>query len=93
MAQTNLLAEHHTRGAPRVFVEYSNLCGDWCKEAKRVATTFEIDLDAPQKGAIQRLLTTDLRRQRFCGAVADSRGTDWLSAAYEAPLGLPRMDR
>lgn len=83
----NLLAEQHTRGVPRVFVEYSNLLGDWYKEVKRIATTLEIDLDTAQEGAIEDFLTSDLRRQRYCGPVADLFGADWISVVYEALLG------
>lgn len=47
----NLLAERHTRGIPRVFVDYANLLDDWHREMKRIATTLEIDLDTAEEGA------------------------------------------
>lgn len=88
----NLLAERHTRGMPRVFVDYANLLDDWHREMKRIATTLEIDLDTAEEGAIEEFLTPDLRRQRYCGPVADHFGTDWISAVYEALRGAAQDD-
>lgn len=97
----NLLAERHTRGMPRVFVDYANLLDDWHREMKRIATTLEIDLDTAEESAIEEFLTSDLRRQRYCGPVADHFGTDWISAVYAAlraaaqddPLHVSTLDR
>jgi hypothetical protein len=80
----NLLAERHTRGLPRVFVDYANLLDDWHREMKRISATLEIALDTAQEGTIERFLTSDLRRQRHCGPVTDLFGADWISAVYEA---------
>lgn len=84
----NLLAEQHTRGVPRVFVDYANLLDDWYGEIKRIAAALEIDLDTAAKGAaVREFLTSDLRRQRYCGPVVDLFGTDWISTVYQALLG------
>jgi hypothetical protein len=40
----SLLAERHTRGLPRVFVEYANLLDDWRREVKRISAALPIDL-------------------------------------------------
>ncbi|MGE2816411.1 sulfotransferase family protein [Mycobacterium heidelbergense] len=80
----NLVAERHTRGMPRVFVDYANLLADWRREVKRISAALAIDLDARDKdGAIEEFLQDDLRRQRHCGPVTDSFGTDWISTVYE----------
>jgi len=80
----NLLAERHTRGLPRVFVEYTNLLDDWRREIKRISAALQIDLNPQDDGAIQEFLTDDLRRNRDCGPVTDRFGADWMSRVYEA---------
>ena len=79
----NLLAERHTRGLPRVFVEYANLLDDWRREIKRISAALAIDLNTRDEGAIEEFLTPDLRHQRYCGPVTEPFGTDWISAVYE----------
>jgi hypothetical protein len=79
-----LLAERNTRGLPRVFVEYANLLDDWRREVKRISAALAIDLNTRDESAIEEFLTPDLRRQRHCGPVTESFGTDWMSAVYEA---------
>ena len=80
----NLLAERHTRGLPRVFVEYTNLLDDWRREIKRISAALPIDLSMPDDSVIAEFLTPDFRRQRHCGSVTDRFGTDWMSTVYEA---------
>jgi hypothetical protein len=80
----NLLAERHTRGIPRVFVEYSNLLDDWHLELKRIAATLGIDLSIRDDAAIGEFLKADLHRQRHSGPVPELCGSDWLSTTYEA---------
>ena len=97
----NLLAERHTRGLPRVFVDYANLLDDWRREIKRISAALAIDLDSRDEGAIEKFLTPDLRHQRHCGPVTEPFGTDWISAVYEAlraatqdqPLEESALDR
>lgn len=80
----NLLAERHSRGVPRVFVEYTQLLENWRREVKRISSALEIDLGTEDEGAVDDFLTPDLRRNRDCGPVIDRFGTDWMSAVYEA---------
>ncbi|GAA4535462.1 sulfotransferase family protein [Mycobacterium paraffinicum] len=80
----NLLAERHTRGIPRVFVEYTSLLEDWRREIKRISTALSIDLNTLEQDAIDEFLTPDLRRQRNRGSVTNRFGTDWISAVYDA---------
>lgn len=87
----SLLAERHTRGLPRVFVEYANLLDDWRQEVKRISAALRIDLDTRGEGAVEEFLTQDLHRQRYCGAVTEPFGADWLSLVYEA-LGAAARD-
>ena len=82
--KANLLAERHTRGLPRVFVEYANLLDDWRREIKRISAALAIDLNTRDEGAIEEFLRPDLRHQRHCGPVTEPFGTDWMSAVYEA---------
>jgi hypothetical protein len=97
----NLLAERHTRGIPRVFVEYSNLLDDWHLELKRIAATLGIDLSIRDDAAIGEFLKADLHRQRHSGPVPELCGGDWMSATYEAlhaeardePLDESALDR
>jgi hypothetical protein len=97
----NLLAERHTRGIPRVFVEYTNLLDDWQLQLKRISATLGIDLSAQDEGAIGEFLKADLRRQRDCGPVPELCGADWIPATYLAlhaaardePLDESAMDR
>ena len=67
----SLLAERHTRGLPRVFVDYANLLDDWRREMKRISAALAIDLNTRDEGAIEEFLTPDLRRQRHRGPVTE----------------------
>ncbi|KLO37873.1 hypothetical protein ABW17_21295 [Mycobacterium nebraskense] len=80
----NLLAERHTRGMPRVFVEYTNLLDDWRREIKRISMALPVDLNTQEEHAIEEFLTPDLRRQKNHGSVTNRFGTDWISAVYDA---------
>jgi hypothetical protein len=79
-----LLSERHTRGFPRVFVDYANLLDDWRREIKRMSAALGIDLNTRDEGAVEEFLTPDLHRQRHCGPPTEPFGTDWISAVYEA---------
>lgn len=79
----NLLAERHTRGLPRVFVEYTNLLEDWRREVKRISAALKVDLDPMDDGAIEEFLSPSLRRNRECGPVSDRFGANWMSTVYE----------
>jgi hypothetical protein len=85
-----LLAERHTRGLPRVFVEYPNLLDNWRREIERISTALTIDLTTRDEDAIEEFLTPDLRRQRHCGPVTELFGTDWIAAVYEAVRSAAR---
>jgi hypothetical protein len=80
----NLLAERHTRGLPRLFVEYPNLLDNWRLEVKRISAALAIDLNARDEGAVEEFLQQNQRRQRHRGPVTEPFGTDWVSAVYEA---------
>lgn len=87
----NLLAERHTRGMPRVFVEYANLLEDWRREMKRVSVALGIDLDTRDEIAIEEFLKPNLHHQQHSGPATDLFGTDWISSVYEA-LGATARD-
>lgn len=97
----NLLAERHSRGVPRVFVEYTQLLENWRREVKRISTALEIDLRAEDESAVDDFLTPDLRRNRDSGPVIDRFGAGWMSAVYEAmraaaldgPVDVSTLDR
>lgn len=97
----NLLAERQTRGEPRVFVEYANLLDDWRREMNRISVILPNELRTEEEQAVENFLRPDLRRQRYCGPVADLFGTDWISAIYETmsaaaldePVDTLTMDR
>ena len=99
--KNNLLAERHTRGMPRVFVDYANLVHDWRREMERISTALGIELNTAKDDEIEEFLSPNLRRQRYCGPVTDLFGADWVSAAYEAlcaaamdePLDHSTLDR
>lgn len=84
-----------------MFVEYSNLLEDWYKEMKRIGEALDIELDTAEERAVQEFLTPDLRRERYCGPVADHFGADWISVVYQAllraaqdgPLDVSTLDR
>ncbi|MCV7398937.1 sulfotransferase family protein [Mycobacterium fragae] len=78
-----LLAERHTRGVPRVFVDYANLLDDWRREITRISTALAVDLNIRDEDAIDEFLRPGLRRQRYCGPVPDRFGADWMSTVYE----------
>jgi hypothetical protein len=80
--KNNLLAERHTRGVPRVFVEYGNLLQNWRREVTRMSEALDIDLSNQDVGGIEGFITPDLQRNRDCGPVVDRFGTDWMSTVY-----------
>jgi hypothetical protein len=88
-----LLAERHTRGLPRVFVDYANLLDDWRREIKRISAALEINLDTPDEDAVEEFLTPDLHRQQHSGPVIEPFGTDWLSTVYEQLAAAARDNR
>ena len=87
----SLLAERHTRGVPRSFVEYGNLLDDWRHEMKRVSEALAIDLSSRDEGAIDEFLKQDFRRQQHRGEAPEFFGTDWIATVYEA-LGAAARD-
>ncbi|OBI14947.1 sulfotransferase family protein [Mycobacterium sp. E2497] len=97
----NLLAERHTRGVTRVFVEYANLLDDWRREVKRISVTLPDELSVDEEQPVEDFLRPDLRRQRHSGPVAELFGTDWISAVYKSlcaaaldePVDTPTLDR
>lgn len=88
--KNSLLAERHTRGLPRVFVEYANLLEDWRPQIQRISTALGIELNIPDEGAIDEFLKPDLRHQRQPGTVTEIFGTDWISTVYEVLSGAAR---
>ncbi|RDH76129.1 sulfotransferase family protein [Mycolicibacterium moriokaense] len=80
----NLLAEKGSRGVPRVFCDYANLLDDWQREVKRISAILPVDLDTANQTGVANFLEQGLRRQRQCGPVTESFGTDWLSVVYDA---------
>lgn len=80
----NLLAERHSRGLPRVFIEYSNLLRDWRVEVSRIEAALSIDLSVRDEAAIDDFLSPDLRRQRHGTGISDVFGEQWISRAYAA---------
>lgn len=97
----NLLAERHTRGVPRVIVDYANLLENWRREIKRVATCLSIDLTPPDERPVDDFLAADLQRQRHDSPVIDRFGRDWMSSVYDVmrtaacdePLDTATLDR
>jgi hypothetical protein len=80
----NLLAERHSRGLPRVFIEYSNFLLDWRAEVSRIEARLSIDLSVRDEAAIDDFLSPDLQRQRHGGLVSEVFGERWLSRVYDA---------
>jgi len=80
----SLLAERHTRGLPRVVVDYANLLDDWRREIKRISAALAIDLSARDEGAVEAFLTPELRHERHGGSVTELFDTDWMSTVYGA---------
>lgn len=80
----NLLAERHTRGLPRVFIEYANLLRDWRTEMSRIGAALSIDLSVRDDTAIDDFLSADLQRQRHGDRLAEVFGERWLSRVYAA---------
>lgn len=80
----NLLAERHSRGLPRVFIEYSNLLQDWRGEVARIETALSVDLSVRDEAAIDDFLSPDLRRQRHGSRITELFGEPWISRVYAA---------
>ena len=80
----NLLAERHSRGLPRVFIEYSNFLRSWRAEVSRIEAALAIDLSARDEAAIDDFLSPDLQRQRHGARSAEVFGERWVSRVYAA---------
>jgi hypothetical protein len=80
----NLLAERHSRGLPRVFIEYSNFLQDWRTEVSRIGTALSIDLSVRDEAAIDGFLSPNLHRQRHGARIAEVFGEQWTSRVYAA---------
>lgn len=80
----NLLAERHSRGLPRVFIEYSNFLKDWRAEVPRIEAALSIDLSVRDEAAIDDFLSPDLQHQRHGARIAEVFGEHWLSRVYAA---------
>lgn len=78
----NLLAERHSRGLPRVFIEYSNFLRDWRAEVARIEAALAIDLATRDEAAIDDFLSPDLRRQRHDARIAEVFGNQWISRVH-----------
>ncbi len=79
--KTNLLAERHSRGIPRVVVEYPNLLKNWRSEVVRVGRALAVDLH-PNDPAIDDFLKPSLHRQRGSCAVTETFCYSWMTRAY-----------
>jgi len=79
----NLLAERHSRGLPRVFIEYANFLGDWRAEVARIEAALSIDLSVRDEAAIDDFLSPELQRQRHGARITEIFG-GWTSRVYAA---------
>lgn len=80
----NLLAERHSRGLPRVFIEYSNFLHDWRAEVSRIEAALSVDLSVRDEAAIDDFLSPDLQRQRHGTRISEVFGERWISRVYAA---------
>jgi hypothetical protein len=80
----NLLAELKSRPFARVFVEYSNVLGDWRQQMRRIADHLAIELKATDEPAIDAFVDQNLRRQRRDGVVSNCFGEPWTARVYAA---------
>lgn len=95
----SLLAERHSRGFQRVFVEYSNLLKGWRLEVDRVSRALSVKMD-PDELAIDGFLTSDLHRQRCSSPIVETFGDSWMTrvysilsrAAQDDPIDLSSMN-
>ena len=80
----NLLAERHSRGLPRVFIEYSSFLKDWRAELSRIEAALSIDLSVRDETAIDDFLSPDLHRQRHGARISEVFGEGWICRVYAA---------
>ena len=96
----NLLAERESRSFARVFVEYSNVIGDWRKEVGRISRALSIDLAGADEARIEDFLARDLYRQRRSSRPVANIGplrigelySALSAAAHDAPLDAETLD-
>jgi hypothetical protein len=97
----NLLAELHSRRLPRVFVEYSNLLGDWRSQVARITRELTLgEVIGDGAAEIDAFLTRDLHTKRCQGTIVEPFGNRWLSdtytilagAANDQPLDVAKLD-
>jgi hypothetical protein len=96
----NLLAERYSRHLPRVFVEYSNLLGDWRRQVARISRSLAVELAPGEGSSIDAFLDPNLPRQRHPEPIGEPFAYPWLSdtyallsgAAHDRPLDLAKLD-
>jgi hypothetical protein len=86
----NLLAERHSRGLPRVFIEYSSFLQDWRAELARIEAALSIDLSVRDEAAIDDFLSPDLHRQRHGARISEVFGEGWIHRVYAALAAAAR---
>lgn len=97
--KSNLLAEHHSRGLPRIVVEYSNLLKDWRSEIKRISQALSVDLKT-EDTPVEEFLNPSLHKQRYVGPVMETFAYSWTTrvysilatAAQDGPIDTPSLD-
>lgn len=85
----NLLAEHHSRNLPRIFIEYSSFLKNWRLEVDRISKVLQIDLK-PEVPAIEDFLTSNLHHHRTSDPPVETFGYSWLTRSYTALLAAAR---
>jgi hypothetical protein len=85
---------------PRVFVEHSNLLGDWRLQVARISRSLAVELATDEGASIDAFLNSNLHRQRHPEPIAEPFGYPWLSdiyqllsgAAHDRPLDVAKLD-
>jgi hypothetical protein len=96
----NLLAERYSRHLPRVFVEYSNLLGDWRLQVARISRSLAVELASAEGTSIDAFLNPNVRRQQRPERIDEPFAYPWLSdtyallseAAHDRPLDVAKLD-
>jgi len=80
----NFLAERLSSSLPRVFVEYSNLLGNWRAEIARISEALSISLSLSREVEIDGFLSQELYRQKSADWHFSEAQDPWTQALYES---------
>jgi hypothetical protein len=78
----NLMAERHSRSVPRVVVDFPLLLLNWRSEVTRISHALSLNLPPCNGSAVDKFLSSDLRRHKCSDLTSEQDTYAWSLQAY-----------